>query len=45
MSAVNSSDPKIERPIQIAERLLRELDHKIPPQTETLEEVRKILAD
>jgi hypothetical protein len=38
-------DSKIQRLIQIAERLLRELDNKVPPQTEMLDELRSLLAD
>jgi hypothetical protein len=38
-------DGKIRRLIELAERLLRELDHKVPPQTELLDELRDLLAD
>jgi hypothetical protein len=38
-------DSKIQRRIQIAERLMRELDNKVPPQTELLDELRSLLAE
>jgi hypothetical protein len=38
-------DQNTKRLIEIAERLLRELDHQVPPQPEMLDELRALLVE